>query len=675
MNKIVNEYPDLRGFEQHGVLFTGVRNGQAEATCPWCKKSSKFFVNVKNRLWDCKTCGVSGNFQQFLSEVQKRGIEHASADALKALSQDRGIGVHTFHLWGIGWDGMQYIYPMVDTEGRVLGLRRYKIGGRSLATKGGKLGLLSPLKEYRSNTIWICEGEWDAMALSEVLRKVGKKEDVYGLCGAGNFPKKMADHFARKNVIFAFDHDSAGQHGMERTWNLLEGLADRRRRVIWPEKLPDGFDVRDLYLTENRNGKKTLGKLVKMLADKPPLGSMQQVVAVPVEKEPTGKGRSAAFAEKEYAKWLDMPGMEVLDVLFGSIFANRIDADPLWMFFVAPSGGMKSELLMSLMDAPKIHCTTGITEHGLISGANFSGGDPSLIPKILGKVLVVKDFTCILTMNITARDHILGILRDAYDGRIEWTFGNNVIRRYEGKFGIIAGVTPKIDDPLHQASILGERFIKYRIRQRGKINVAKAAIRKALNNLTKESKMREALKSVARDVIDRTIEEKDYPIRPDWFNERALELAQWVSVMRGCVSRDRYTQRVMFKPTAEIGTRLAKQFCVLGMGIGIYRRRKTLVEADYKVIRHVARDTAPDQVEEIIKQMYVHGHDDYLTTDEISRRTRQPTETCRYLLQDLDLLHVVKRNKRIRGSWKLNDSLFRMMIRIGLYEEEKQWKG
>jgi len=112
----------------------------------------------------------------------------------------------------------------------------------------------------------------------------------------------------------------------------------------------------------------------------------------------------------------------------------------------------------------------------------------------------------------------------------------------------------------------------------------------------------------------------------------------------------------------------------LGLGIGVYRRKKTLDTDIYKIIRHVARDTAPDQVEEIIKQMYVHAGKDFMATDDISDLTRQPTETCRYLLQDLNLLHVVQLSKKNRGMWKLHDSLFRMMSRIGLYEEEKQWK-
>lgn len=673
MGKVVNSYPDLRGFEQHGVIFTAVRSGQAVATCPWCRKGERFFVNLKNLLWDCKRCGFQGNFKKFLSYTHEHNTKKTNVEALRALSLDRGIGTLTLKRWGVGWDGKQYTYPVLDTNGVVIDLKRFTLGAKPMATKGGKVGLITPKEQFGSEIVWICEGEWDGMAMSEVLKKLKIKQDVFSTCGASNFPKGMAEMFARKKVNLAFDKDDPGERGAARTWSLLEGLAARRQNVVWPEKLPKGFDVRDLYLTEKKNAKTTLTKLRKMLTITSPVDAKEEA-ETPKEKEPTGKGKSPAFIEKEFAKWLDMPGMEVLDVLFGSIFANRIDADPLWMFFVAPSGGMKSELLMSLATAPKIFCITSITPHALISGANFGGGDPSLIPKFIGKCVVIKDFTAILTLNQTARDDILGILRDAYDGRIEKGFGNNIIRKYKGKFGILAGVTPKIDDPAHQMSILGERFIKYRIRQKGKINVGKVAIRRALDNITKESTMRENLQDAARQILNRSVTKEDTPTIPTWFKEKTIELAQWVSLMRGCVARDKYSQRVMFKPTAEIGTRLAKQFCILGLGIGVYRRKKTLDADIYKIIRHVARDTAPDQVEEIIKQMYVHAGKDFMATDDISDLTRQPTETCRYLLQDLNLLHVVQLSKKNRGMWKLHDSLFRMMSRIGLYEEEKQWK-
>jgi len=93
-----------------------------------------------------------------------------------------------------------------------------------------------------------------------------------------------------------------------------------------------------------------------------------------------------------------------------------------------------------------IATASSITPHALVSGANFSGGgDPSLIPQWNGQVVIFKDLTVLLNLNIVAREEIFSIFRDCYEGRTEKSFGNGVRRVYDSKFGIIAGVTPIIE--------------------------------------------------------------------------------------------------------------------------------------------------------------------------------------------------------------------------------------
>ena len=547
-----------------------------------------------------------------------------------------------------------------------------------MATKGGKNGLMMPKVQYNSHRIWICEGEWDGMALWEIFNAEGMAEDIYSLCGAGNFPRVTSDLFAGKEVVLMFDNDEPGQRGMLKVWKLLDGLAAKRLRLGWPEGLPKGFDVRDLYLAEKRQSKKTFKKIKEMISDElPDAISIDGSGTVPVPEqqqtkivEPSGRGLSATAVIRNYRKWLELPNTEVLDVIFGSVFANRIQADPLWVFIIAPPGGSKSELLMPLHKAPLIYCTTSLTQHALISGANMGGGDPSLIPRIIGKTLVIKDFTTILSMNQNARDEIFGALRDAYDGRTQREFGNNVIRSYEGKFGILAGVTPIIDSGVNANSVLGERFIKYRIKQRGRINVGNAMIMRALDNVTSENNMREELSETARRVLDRRVDKKKVAKVPRWFKLRLVELSQWVGLMRGCVSRERYTQQVTFKPTAEIGTRLAKQLYTLTLGICVYRGMNAVNEDIYNIISRVAVDTAPDRVEEILKQMYVQRYDGQASTEEIASWSRFPKETCRYVLQDMQLLHIVHKQSRKGGGWQINHSFCSKMDRLKLYIKE-----
>ena len=139
---------------------------------------------------------------------------------------------------------------------------------------------------------------------------------------------------------------------------------------------------------------------------------------------------------------------EYIDVIFGTIFANRLNSKPVWLYLVAPPGGGKTEILQSL-DGPgrEIYSLSQLTPQTLISGQirEKRKSDPSLIPKLDGKVLVIKDFTAILDSKWENVNTITGQLRDAYDGSCKKVFGTGKDDLYESKFGIIAAVTPAID--------------------------------------------------------------------------------------------------------------------------------------------------------------------------------------------------------------------------------------
>lgn len=673
------KHQQLNGFAQHGVVFEREQGDQAGGKCPWCEKSLKFWVDPKTRLWDCKVCGVHGNWEQFLEHAHVEDRKRLKGSVTKPLTKDRGLSAQTFRAFGFGWNGKEYTYPIRDMK-KVIDLRRYRPGKRGLSTKGGKIsGFVGPEKRLDSKRLWVCEGEWDALALYEVLRKVGIKEDVYAVPGASNFPKNMLPIFESKEVVLCFDNDGPGQKGMTKTWDMLGGTAGKRVRLVWPDDgLPDGYDLRDLYHDANRDCQKMHKSLMKLLTDEAPVDSSGAKVAdarsdTQDDIDPKGKGMAPAKVYKEFQKWLVMESPEVLDVMFGSLFANRIDADPFWIFFVAPAGGSKSEFLMTLDHAPLCHLESGLTPHSLISGMNIQGRDPSLIPRIIGKTLIVKDVTTILQMPQVHRDEIFGQLRDAYDGRCGKSFGNGVTRAYEGTFGVIGGVTPAIDKPVYAESIMGERFVKYRLRMKGKITKGKKACRRVLDNLTKKRGMREELMEISKRVIDRPVEPEDYPDMPSDFKDRLVDLAQWVANMRGFVSRDKYRRTVDMKPTAEVGTRLAGQLGILAMGIGIYHNMKVLDDYVYRIITKVARDTAPPTAEGMVRALYVNRHKDEATTQEMAEWTSLPSSTCLYALQDLAMLDVLRHDPRA-STWRFNPNMLKVMDKLRLYDTERGWE-
>ena len=116
-------------------------------------------------------------------------------------------------------------------------------------------------------------------------------------------------------------------------------------------------------------------------------------------------------------KYMVLSEEQYIHTIFGAIFANRLDSDPVWIYIVGPPGGGKSEILRSLAGHPTIHTEGKLTRNRLVSGFTTKDGkDPSLLPQLNGKILIMEDFTQILNMRYDEIHEILGDLRKAYDG-------------------------------------------------------------------------------------------------------------------------------------------------------------------------------------------------------------------------------------------------------------------
>ena len=697
----------LKGFLEHGVqLSAPPRDDQIQGICPFCRKP-KFYAHSVAGLWDCKSCGVSGNFEGFLARRMKTYTMQLTPQARTTLAQDRKLPEQAITAWGVGYsrESQEYMIPVnCNADRKLVNVLRYKLGGKCMSTAGATLALLASKDLHGSTEAWICEGVWDSMALWDCLRAKGKQEDVYASPGAGAFPRGAAPLFFDKAVRVCFDFDEPGCSGARRTGSILEGTTKETKYLSWPNDgtLKPGYDVRDLYI---QTGTDALVYITERLVlDMPASTALQAAAATAAAAD--GNGRHALLTTanvlapvaaadaipagppitreeviERYRKWLHLQDTEMLDVMYGAAFANRIKGDPLWVFLVAPPGGSKSELLMSLGDAPRMAAATSMTPHTLISGSSAGGGDPSLIPKLNGKTLIIKDFTAILTMNVVARDEIFGILRDAYDGKIEKHYGNGVTRKYVSKFGIIAGVTPAVESMSAGCSVLGERFIRYFIRCSGTIHVGKEAIQRAISNISIETSMREDLRKIGVAVLSRDISGEEQPKITERVSLTLQHLAQFVSALRGAVTKDRYTKTILHKPVQEIGTRLAKQLGMLAIGISMYKQEKEIGQETMNTITQVAKDTVPDRVEEIVRQMYIHAtlvdgeFGGVATPTEVGTWTRFPSGTVSEMLPDLELLHVVRRvaksdSKQIGDRWRLRPAIMQLIGNTNMYHKE-----
>lgn len=696
-------------FQAHGVSWSGESGDQLIGYCPFSNREDKFYVNRKTLLWDSKTAGISGNVHDFLKHTANRYYLALTDNLRQKLAADRQLPVEAFAELKVGWTGQAFSIPIQDVNGRTVDIRMYRPGHRIISTKGAHTGLFRAelLSQYRDRDVYLCEGEWDTIALTWLHRKLMISSVVVGVPGADTFKPDWILWLSGRNVHTLYDKDGPGEMAEHRVLKALRGRVQRLTFVHWPDALPDGFDVRDWVIEgaiKQQKPKRCWRNLVALFRDVP-----RQTVVDPESTSETGASAepirtstadnasttAAPYVSKwtvapalqdvysEFKKWLYLDTTDPIDIMLAVAVSQHIDGEPLWMFLVGPPGSAKTETLNSLSWISNTYMTSSVTPHSLISGANWSKGeDPSLIPRLNGKVMVIKDFTSILAMRDTEKDEIFGILRDAYDGRCGKEFGNGVIRNYESRFTILAAVTPSIYALSSNHTALGERFLKFGIGDNLIHRSEEQIIERAINNINQETSMRSDLADVVNGFISRrlrlaAISNGSLPALSTEYQRRVIALARFGARMRGTVTRDTYRNDIITsRPSAEVGSRLGKQLAKLCQALALIRQRRSVGPDDYRLAKKVMLDTIPQRTEDVLRTMLVAcpTMNHTLTVNDIATLTRYPIATVQRLVQDMNVLDIVTRSpvNKGRSQWTLSDYIRNVIQIAGLYKTEEE---
>jgi hypothetical protein len=676
-------------FEAHGCEFTGSAGDQLIATCPFTGKADKFYVNRETWLWDSKTAGLSGNVSQFLKFVQDR-YEQAMTPALRRrLAEDRGLPEAAFKPWHIGWTGSQYSVPVLDPTGNLVDIRLYKLGKRIMSTPCVQVGLLG-VQHFRDDMavpVYLCEGEWDAMALRWLLKTVNEPGIVCAVPGASIFKQEWAAWFSGRTVHTLFDADETGDNAELAIWRKIGLMAQRMTFVYWPSEVKSGFDVRDwiIYGAVQRNTPVECWKALQGLFRLTPRKRPMDGIGVPTPAatgQPSSNGNRPSRWTKAptledvcttFKKWLHLDTTDAIKIMLACSVSQDIPGPPIWLFLVGPPGGGKTEAVVSLSAWERAYLTSSLTPHALISGANWKEGmDPSLIPRLNGKVMVIKDFTAILSMRDMERDEIFGILRDAYDGTCRKVFGTGLERTYHSRFTIVAAVTPRIHDLSSQHASLGERFLKYSMGDNLHHDSEEDIIGRAIDNIAQTTQMQDELQDVVTSFLTRrVVMSKDkLPTISESIKSKIIALGMFGARMRGSVSRDKYRNDIVTsKPSAEIGSRLGIQLAKLAKSLAAVHNRTTVTDDDYRLLKKVMLDTLPQRTEDIIRHMILAKNDsDFMTIDDIAKASRYPVATVSRIMSDLHVLDIVERKgTSYRFMWTISKYIRDAVQRAQLY--------
>jgi hypothetical protein len=341
--------------------------------------------------------------------------------------------------------------------------------------------------------------------------------------------------------------------------------------------------------------------------------------------------------ETVFQHWYELDDVEGIHVALAAVVANLQAGDPVWLFVVAPSGSLKTELIRALSGVDAVYPLSNLTAQTFASGYQTKGHEPSLLMRLDGRILTLKDFTTVLTMYRDKRSEILAQLREIYDGHYRKEFGNGKVVDWTGKVGLVAGVTPILDTYWSVNQVLGERFVLYRLGPPDARQAAKRAMRQA----GQEAAMRTQVREAVRKAFDR------FPKGPmadlsESLEQKFAALAVFTARARSGVLWDARRADIEYVPEAEGPGRLAKQFKTLAQGLARVRGRLVVGPAEYESIVRVAHDTVPAHRTLLLDHLVVR-RGEALPTSEIAETIGYPTSSARRYLEELTAVHLVQR--------------------------------
>jgi hypothetical protein len=135
-------------------------------------------------------------------------------------------------LW-IGWDHEAWTFPMCDSKGAIVGIRRRFADGRKLSVRGGREGLFIPSLFPEADPLLICEGPTDTAALLTLAFSVIGRPSCRG--GA----RYVCEFVRGRPVAVVADRDEPGRCGAAALASLLVPVCPSVRVICPPEGMKD----------------------------------------------------------------------------------------------------------------------------------------------------------------------------------------------------------------------------------------------------------------------------------------------------------------------------------------------------------------------------------------------------------------------------------------------------
>jgi len=396
----------------------------------------------------------------------------------------------------------------------------------------------------------------------------------------------------------------------------------------------------------------------------------------PVETRHTGQQVSLSEVKEVIKKWLYITDDKIIDIILAVYIANRFGGDPLWLMLIAPPSSSKTELLRAYTGHKNSQFISMLTPSTLVSGLNTKKGEPSLLPKLNDKLVVLKDFTSILSMRSESQQEVIGQLRECYDGAYNKIWGNGKVIDWSGKFGLIAACTPVWDSHYGVIGAMGERFLLYRSENIDGIEMGMQAQR----TVGKEKQMRTDIQKIVHGFINQFDDVDIIQFDDDAdINQMIVTLANFCAYARCPVERDRYDRSIKYHPIPEGPARLTKQFMQIGRALSVVNNRSVIDGEVYQTIKKIGRDLMPTHRLRLLQHLWKNKVYPYFSewqkTTDIADKINLPGRTAKLVLENLMVVGLLNRKRSGDAenspyNWQLSETAFNLIGAAEVFQDE-----
>ena len=244
-------------------------------------------------------------------------------------------------------------------------------------------------------------------------------------------------------------------------------------------------------------------------------------------------------------------------------------------------------------------------------------------------MIVIKDFTSILSADRNTRASVLAAIREVYDGLWERNVGTDggQTLRWTGRIVIVAAVTTAWDAAHAVVASMGDRFVLLRLRTGdGRQRAGRGAVRNTGGEVGMRQELADAVGGLVAHMDTNPHQLSDAEV------EQVVKVADLVTLARSAVERD-FRGDIEFAHDPEAPTRFAKQLVQLLRGaiaIGM-----TPTEA-MRLVRRCACDSIPPLRRDILLDLVEHPNS---RITDVRKRVCMPRTTVR---RGLECLHMLR---------------------------------